>query len=262
MFTTMNPTGAFPTLGAIVLALCLAGPVAAQVAISGRILEEGTNQPIANVQMGLIDAEGQVSASALTDSIGAFRLEAGGAGDYSISIQRLGFARVRTEPLTLAANEVLQVEITLDPEAVTVDGVRVVADRRVAPWLREVRRRTEKNKRMGVGRVYLREDIQRINPHSVTELLNPVIWGARCQPAVLLDGLETEAQYIVHNGDMLEAVEIYRGATQIPMEYYRYSTCGVALVWTRPDPPHARPFTWKRAIVGGLILGIGALLMR
>ena len=239
-----------------------ARPLIAQVAVRGVILEHGTGQPILNVELRLMDSAGQVGAASLTNEEGEFRLEASDAGAYSLSIRRIGYGPLRTQTFELADRDELGLEVTLNPEAVAMDAVTVVAERPIAPWLREVRRRTETNRRMGVGRVFLREDIDRIRPHSVSDLLSTYTFAARCAPTVLLDGLETEARDIVHNADMLEAVEIYRGPTQVPIEYYQYAQCGVALVWTRPDPPGAKPLTWTRIIAAGVLVGVAALLVQ
>ena len=251
--------------GIALVPLLATRPADAQVALRGVILERDSGLPILNVELRLMDANGQVGASTLTNEQGEFRLQADSAGEYSLSIRRIGYAPLRTQALALEDREEMDIQITLNPEAVAVEEVTVVAERRVAPWLREVRRRTEQNRRMGIGRVFLREDIDRIQPHSVSELLSIYGYGsigARCAPTVLLDGLETEARDIVHHADMLEAVEIYRGPAQVPLEYTRYANCGVALVWTRPDPPNAKPLTWRRLIAAGVLVGVVAVLVR
>lgn len=249
----------------IFLALCAsliaAAPTAGQIAITGRVVEEGTGQPIGNVDLQLLDTAGQAVASAISSAEGTFRMEAPTAAIYSLAVRRIGYASVRADSLDISDDDGVELEVTLNPQAVAVDAVRVIVDREPY-WYQEVRRRTEQNKRMGVGRVFLREDLDRMRPNSVAELLATVGWNLRCTPTVLLDGMETEAQYIPHQADMIEAVELYRGATQVPLQYSRYATCGVALVWTRLDPPNAKPFTWKRLAAAGILVGIAALLVR
>ena len=262
--TSPNSGGSSPVailvalLGVLVFA---ARPATGQIAITGRVIEEGTEQPIGNVDLRLLDSAGQVVTSAISSAEGAFRMEAPSAAVYSLSVRRIGYASVRADSLDISDDDGVELEVSLNPQAVAVDAVRVIVDREPF-WYREVRRRTEQNKRMGVGRIFLREDLDRINAYSVTDLLATVGWNLRCTPAVLLDGVETEARYITHQADMIEAVELYRGATQVPLEYSRYSGCGVALVWTRRNPPDAKPFTWKRLAAAGILVGIAALLVR
>ncbi len=261
MCFTNAATRTFPCTLLVLLGLLLATTtsLSAQIPVTGRVVEEGSEQAISNVDIRLLDSAGQIVASAISSAEGIFRLEAPAPAVYSFSVRRIGYASVRADSLDLTDESGVELEVTLNPQAVAVDAIRVVVDREPF-WLQQVRYRSERNRRTGVGRVFLREDLDRINPHSVSELLATVGWNQRCTPTVLLDGMETEARYIPHQADMIEAVELYRGATQVPLEYARYGTCGVALVWTRLRPPNAKPFTWKRLAAAGVLVGIAALL--
>jgi hypothetical protein len=76
----------------------------------------------------------------------------------------------------------------------------------------------------------------------------------------MLDGLPFDGPMTMIAGDDVEGIEIYRGVTQIPAEYYRYGMCGLTMVWSRHDPPGMRPLTWKRAgVAGALIVLLGWL---
>jgi hypothetical protein len=38
--------------------------------------------------------------------------------------------------------------------------------------------------------------------------------------------------------------------------------CGLALVWSRIDPPGMKPFTWKRVAFAGLLVALIGLLVQ
>ena len=59
----------------------------------------------------------------------------------------------------------------------------------------------------------------------------------------------------------VEAIEVYRGAGAVPVQFGPES-CGAVVIWTRQRPPEAAEGSvWKRVLVAaGLVLGI--LLIR
>jgi hypothetical protein len=142
-----------------------------------------------------------------------------------------------------------------------LDAITVVVSEAFVPGrIVQYRERADFNRRAGIGRIYMRDDLERIQPNSAQEVLDRVLWGSRCRPLILLDGLPFDGPMTMVHGEDVEGIEIYRGLTQIPPEYYRYGMCGLAMVWSRPDPPGMRPFSWGRAAVAGFLVGLIALL--
>jgi hypothetical protein len=61
----------------------------------------------------------------------------------------------------------------------------------------------------------------------------------------------------------LEGVEVYRGLTEMPGEFYDDQHCGVILLWTRRDADGGRPFSLNRIVVAlGAFLAVVFLLAR
>jgi hypothetical protein len=241
----------------------LAAPLSAQSIVRGSVVDDGSGVPINAVDIRLIDADGETRAQTISNEQGHFRMEVVDSDTYSLSVRRVGYAPIMAEGIEVEEESELELEVRLSARAVALQPVTVVAQRRAEPIrITEFRERAELSRRMGRGRVYMRDDLDRLNPNSAQEVLDGVLWGARCRPLVLLDGLPTDGRIFGLSGDQLEGIEIYRGVNQIPPEYYRYGMCGLALVWSRVDPEGMRPLTWARVAVAGVIVAVIGLLSR
>jgi hypothetical protein len=252
-----------PWFALLALLPVAAGPTAAQSIVMGQVVDDETEQAIVTVDIRLIDANGVTRVRGLSDNRGNFRMEVPDSGTYQLSARRVGYAPVLADSIWIAEQDQLELMIRLSPSAVALQAVTVVAQRSAVPLrITQFRERADLNQRMGVGRIYMREDLDRLRPNSPQEILDGVIWTARCAPEVLLDGLPVDGRITSLAYDEVEGIEIYRGINQIPQEYYRYGMCGLAMVWTRTDPPGMRPFSWWRAAVGAGLLALIGLLMR
>lgn len=254
--------------GAFVLAL--AGSANAQT-IVGVVRDAGTRAPLVAVQLTAIDSTGAARASALTDSLGMFRLAGMGAGTFTIEAERLGAETTTTQAVVLNVNERLQVDIPLRPDAIELQQIVVRERRRLSGRLAEYYDRLERGGRTGFGHFITRDQLDRVPYLSSHLRMTPGVWVngfghqlsitmrgtfGRCRPAIFLDGLPITAEEIdIITPDQLEGVEIYRGM-HVPVRYASRSNCGAILLWTRADA--GRPFTWKRMLVG---LGLAGLLL-
>jgi hypothetical protein len=168
---------------------------------------------------------------------------------------------MQTVELDLEKGIELHLELRLSSAALALEPLRIVARRsfRIGR-LAEYYDRATWTRRTGHGRVYMRDDLERIRPFSMTSLIRMSPGRIGCSMTYLLDGLPIDNDAIdsvIHPEDV-EGVEIYRGSTQVPPEYMGRANCGLVLIWTRLDAPGMKPFSWKRLFVG---LGIGALLV-
>jgi hypothetical protein len=262
----MRPTGtsrhspfpSLPTVGCILgmLTVLLPAALGAQT-VQGTVLATEDDAPIPGVEVALADEAGTVRAATISDTTGRFSLDAPEAGSYTLRASRLGLTAAELE-LRLAGGERVTVEVRLGPDPIEVEPVQVVGRRQRPARLRAFDDRVEESRRLGRGHVYTRADIERMRPVAARQLLFGVPGRQRCAFEVFSDGLpigsgESALDQLPYP-DQLEGVEIYRGVTQIPPQYYRYGMCGVVLAWTRPGGEDGRPFTWGRAIAGGVIL--------
>jgi hypothetical protein len=247
------------------LLVCLAsqGEAQSQTSLRGTIVDAITGQPVSTVDLRAVDDAGTVRGATVSNPRGEFTLQLGEGGSFTLMIRHVAYVPIVSEPLELTTGDHMEIAVRLDPGVVVLDAITVVAGRGYEPIrITEFRERAELSRRMGRGRIFMREDLERMRPVSAQDILDRYIWSNRCQPTVLLDGLPTEGRITWVAGADVEGVEIYRGVTQIPPEYYRYGMCGLVLVWQRPEPPGFRPWTWRRAIVAGAILVFMGVLIR
>lgn len=258
------------TTAAGVLVLVLAGSARAQT-IAGVVRDAGTGDPLVAVQLTAIDSTGAARASALTDSLGMFRLAGMGAGTFTLEAERIGAETTTTQAVVLNVNERLQVDIPLRPEAIELQQIVVRERRRLSGRLAEYYDRLERGGSTGFGHFITRDQLDRIPYLSSHLRMTPGVWVngfghqlsitmrgtfGRCPPAVFLDGLPITAEEIdIITPDQLEGVEIYRGM-HVPVRYASRSNCGAILLWSRADA--GKPFTWKRMLAG---LGLAGLLL-
>ena len=111
------------------LAGCLAlaaTPGAAQI-VSGRVTDRETGEPILGAEVALVDADGAPRARATTNRAGSWSLRAPLAGSlYRVRVERVGYARIDTEPFTAGA-EPVTLQLATRREVVMLEGVSATA---------------------------------------------------------------------------------------------------------------------------------------
>lgn len=232
--------------------LCAAAPSAAQ-SVHGRVLERGTDHPVAAVQVELRSGTA-VRGRAQTDTLGAFDIEVPGSGTYRLAADRVGYAPMLSAELRIDYLDSLDVLFHLTTDAVALDPVLVKAGVRQPPaWLAGFYERLRANRN---GRFITRDRIEASNAARTSDILRRVAglsfrptraggYALRgrggCEPLVYIDGVQvsmygatTTIDDLVRPND-LEGVEIYDSST-IPVEFVRNlrgSMCGAVVLWTR-----------------------------
>ena len=116
-------------LGAV-LAAMLVGPAPAHAqVIKGRLIDDETDRGIAGGTMSLMLGE-RVVDRILSDSTGAFLLQAPTAGTYGVAVQSVGYRQTRSSLLDLELGDTLTVEYRLLPEAILLEPMLVTATSR------------------------------------------------------------------------------------------------------------------------------------
>jgi hypothetical protein len=101
-------------------------PVRGQT-VSGRLLEDGTDSPIADAVIRMLSESGATVAEVLTDPAGRFQLKAKEAGRYRLQAVRIGYAAAVSRELDLELNETLDVVFRLAVRGVPLEPIRVTA---------------------------------------------------------------------------------------------------------------------------------------
>lgn len=225
--------------------------------IVGRVADGGTGHGVENVEVILVNGEGEPGFRTLTDRYGLFRLRVPRPGVYGLRAERIGYVQTEAREVEVQADEVVHVEIRLGQRAVPLEPLVVTGRmKRYYGPLADYQERAKRVLRTGVGHVITREAIEGRHPRTVADVLRmlPRIRigvsqadphrqtvtmmssGRPCQPQVYVDGVQMRAAGgtvdMVEAQD-LEGVEVYRGFAEMPPEYVDESGCGVVLLWTK-----------------------------
>lgn len=247
----------------VALAVATAALVAGAAPLAGQTLrgittEAGSERPVAGAALRLLAADSQAVASSLSDDAGRFQLTAP-AGQYTVMVERIGFAAASFGPFRLRTNGLIDVTLELTPEAIPLDSVGVEVEarvpaleltgfyerRRITHGTFMLREEIEQTRALNIGRLLERVQsvsiVTRGNVKDV-EIRNSGSGGLRpCLPSVYVSGaLVAPAGRPFGTFDPdgiltddIEAIEVYSNPATMPSQYATGSTCGVILVWLR-----------------------------
>jgi hypothetical protein len=189
----------------------------------------------------------------VADDRGAYSLIDLPAGTQTLEARAIGYIPI-TRTVTLSAKRAVSLDIRFDSaahilETVQVTG-KVVYDRATEEF--------NAAKKRGFGYFLDRETIEQRQPFQATDLLRTapgvtVYSGALggsstisirgsamsggCQPGLVIDGLPFQGgagdiDQLVRPED-IAGMAVYRGPSEVPVEYQSASSCGVIQIWTR-----------------------------
>lgn len=246
----------------------VASTAAAQdvVRIFGRVVEEESGTPIPGVDLTIRGSEGRFIRSAVTDDVGSFEVLVQNVDAVKIYASRLGYMDNTTPVLHFDGHDFYQVEIRLDPEALLLAPLEVIArsEATQSPLLANFRQRLAS----GSGYYITRTDVEQRNPMHVTDLLRDIpgvnlqssgrgsqrtvrmsrASSRDCPVQVYVDGFlltrsiptstgwsaETFTIDDVVSPSSIEGIEVYRGPSTVPPEFLGPgASCGVIAIWTR-----------------------------
>jgi hypothetical protein len=237
------------------------------VRIVGRVIEAESERPIAGAEIVFRTPEGTYAGRTLTDGDGRFGTTMNRSAGIRIRADHVGYRQNLTPVLYFDNRLFYQVEIRLDPEAVLLAPLEVIArsGREPSHFLDAFRFRSQH----GTGYYITREQIASQHPGLVTDVLRsvpglevvsgggagnrPVVQTARgaargCTAQVYVDGLLVNKRMDTPEGprtdifrlddvvspEAVEGIEIYLGLSTIPPEFLSSeASCGVVAIWTR-----------------------------
>ena len=238
----------------IVALLIVASPLLAEgqqdrvgtASISGRVLDQRTNDPVAGVEVS-VDGTPVLS---ITDESGEFHFEGVLAGTLVLRSRRLGYEE-RSDSLSVPQGVLIDLTIHLSTEPVELEELVVEVRSRLLE-----QRGFYERQRSGYGGVFIdREAIEDRNPNVLTDLFRTMsglrvvyggLFGPRvcvnqnitfsdgglgCEPSLVLDGVRsTMRSYDFIDPIEVEGLEVYAGGGA-PGGFS--DPCGTIAIWTR-----------------------------
>lgn len=282
----------------ILTAVLVGTPVpSAGQTISGTLLDLETDQPIQFGLVMLYTTEGDSITQAVSDARGRFSVTSPEPGSFVMIAAALGYEETRAGTFDLGPDGRMQVEYRLPSEPLPLDAVLVSVGRPVVDH-HLVRNGFVRRLQRGTGRFITPYDIEQSTARSTEALFESIpsmqVGTARsqvgglnlpmphlgetvqfmtpaglCTPTVYVDGrparidprMGVTLSHHVSINDV-EAVEVYRRAAEIPVEFApgtqdlsdtELTGCGMILVWTKRGPAAG-----QRPLLGRNDLGAGA----
>jgi hypothetical protein len=244
--------------------------------VRGIIVDNTTSAPVPSVNIRVVNHLNETVYSAVSDADGNFQITAPAIALIRLRIERIGYSAVTSKTFALEHGQTFDVEVHLSPSAVSLEPLKVVAAAEVDPRLAEFYDRAAINKKLRVGRIWTRGDLERHPPVMLSHLVRtlPNRMEASCSGRqIYVDGLPTTLptasnfdsppnagadldalDWLVDPADV-EGVEVYHNA-EIPFRYDQ-SLCQVVFVWRKPYGEGGTPLTWRRALAAfGIISAI------
>ncbi|MGZ5127849.1 MAG: carboxypeptidase regulatory-like domain-containing protein [Burkholderiales bacterium] len=218
--------------------------------IRGKLLEQITDNPIANAAVSLIAVPDKTIAETTTNGSGDFTLKPPEPGTFRLRAVVKGYRIAVSPAIALKKGDDVSFTWRIMPDTIYLQPVVVTANNR-----RSTNRLGGFYDRMSRaigGRFITRDDIEKRRPFRVTDLLatepglrlvpgrfgDDVVTTDGCRPDVYLDGvrfplLGEKIDNIVNPQD-IEGIEVYPHIAEVPAEFMRAGqNCGAIVIWTR-----------------------------
>lgn len=102
--------------------------------VRGRVVDEGTGEPVSGVFVSLLALpSGERADATLTSKNGAYVIQAPAAGRYRLRAERIGYEARETGPVELRSEQTVSRDLELPLRPVEIEGLRVTIDGRCRP---------------------------------------------------------------------------------------------------------------------------------
>lgn len=258
----------------LLILLVLTPGIAHGQVVRGVVHADSTSTPVATATVALLDRNGVVRDSAVTDGAGRFVVAAQRPGAYTLRAAHIGYATV-ARPIELSRGFEVRVELRMAPDAIALEPLVITSTRAIPLELVGFMRRS----RLGMGRFITRQEIERRRPVNMTDLFQtmprisfrsgirnmgpPAIvmsaaGAGTCEPTIFINGSPGMGARDLNTilPSEIEGIEVYTSAALTPIEYQRHTGCGAILLWLKNEDS-GRVFTWTRLFLGvGIFAGL------
>ncbi|TVP42434.1 MAG: hypothetical protein EA350_15775 [Gemmatimonadales bacterium] len=232
-----------------------------QAALVGQVRSVG-GEPVA---VALIEIKG-TERHAFTSSRGEFRVTGVPEGEWTVNIRATGY-RSATFSLAFTTGEVRNLQLTLEPDPIRIEGIDVSARAAVPAELQEFYLRRDQ----GHGHFFTRLEIREASPGVVTDILRRVPGVAvanvsgpfgvsqevrmgrstgmsgrgACRVSYVVNGMPFPVAADIGINAFIQpqdiaGIEVYTGASRVPARFNSSSTsarCGVVVIWLYSGEP-------------------------
>jgi Carboxypeptidase regulatory-like domain/TonB-dependent Receptor Plug Domain len=275
-------------VGILASVVCFS-PATAQT-VRGHVVEADGGAPIMGAAVTLLDADDAPRSAALSDSAGWFQVVAPEAGRYRLRVEHISYQSALGKFMELHDGDQVEVEIRLGIHAIPLEPIVVLQHARAHPVpIEDFVARMNQMREVGLGTFITRDEIQKEHPQTVSDLLQGVgelamdrtgphgsraritsRRGGACWPAYYVDGSRLRSPEPINIDEYVtpadvEGIEIYKGLSDMPAEFYDPMECGAIVIWTRRSmlaPDHPLPAHAANVITRPLAaLGLALLLV-
>lgn len=222
-------------------------PAHAQI-LRGHLVDAASSRNVPFGKIVLLTELGDSVQATLADSTGYFAFKLSVPGIYRLRGSSLGYPPSTGSPVAVEEGRTVTVELRIAAVPLAMEPIIVVGKPR--PWWQREKppghwafwERKERNSKAGIGKLFSREEIDEFG--SFESLVN--FYGqprSRCREIpIIIDGFPFPREpgmrgrlidWLPISDTDVENIEIYRGPSQVPLEFGGFFPCGVIAIWTK-----------------------------
>jgi hypothetical protein len=228
--------------------------------IYGRVIDDRTRGPVGTAAVELLDSEGNRIFRVVTDTAGRFRFAPSAEGLYKLRAERIGYRTTESKEFRLLKGEQITFDFYISTQAVLLAPIevrastRAWAERYAGAQILPFYERKAFFEKLGTGKFFTRAQLADQTGLPLSTVLSTVAGVHLTMNGVTMRGASLRGdcvpQYYLNGSPMrldptdridalfavgdLEAIEVYRGAAQLPAEFGGSTgECGAIVLWTR-----------------------------
>lgn len=234
-------------LAIVVLPACATRSAHAQI-LRGHLVDAASSRNVPHGKIVLLSEQGDSLQTTLADGTGYFAFRLPAPGVYILRGSSLGYPPSTGSPVAVGEGRVVTVELRIAAVPLAMEPIIVVGKPR--PWWQREKppghwgfwERKERSGKSGLGKLFSREEIDKFG--SFESLVS--FYGrprSRCREIpILIDGFSFPREpgmrgrlidWLPITDADVENIEIYRGPSQVPLEFGGFFPCGVIAIWTK-----------------------------